>query len=270
MTSPLSSPVLASKTKGMLTASQDNIWDTGFYLKMYIFFLASNSSGYQWIQNGSLELWVKNLFRSINRFALLPCDPTVVLRKTLESPLNCKEIQPVHPKRNQSWVFISIKTDAEAETPIFWSPDAKNWLIGKDPDAGKNWRPEEKGTREGEMAGWHHWLNGHEFEWTPGVGDGQGCLVYCSPWGSQRVRHDWGTELNWSNLILCKPPKCILSSTAGTFYEFVLRSWAPNIIPQNLLLNWLTHCSMVNLYQWCECMYAKSRQSCLTLCDPMD
>ena len=88
---------------------------------------------------------------------------TVVLEKTLESPLNCKEIQPVHHKGNQSWIFIG-RTDAEVETPILWPPDAKNWLTRKDPDAGKDWRREEKGTTEDEMVGWHHWLNGHEFE----------------------------------------------------------------------------------------------------------
>ena len=88
---------------------------------------------------------------------------TVVLEKTLESPLDCKEIKPVHPKGDQSWVFIG-RTDAEAETPIIWPPDVKSWLIGKDPDAGKDWRQEEKGMTEDEMVGWHHWLNGHEFE----------------------------------------------------------------------------------------------------------
>ena len=91
------------------------------------------------------------------------CFWTVVLEKTLESPLDCKEIQPVHPKGNQPWIFIG-KTDAEAETPILWPPDAKNWLFRKDPDAGKDWRQEKKGTTEDEMVGWHHWLNGHEFE----------------------------------------------------------------------------------------------------------
>ena len=91
------------------------------------------------------------------------CFWTVVLEKTLESPSDCKEIQPVHTKGDQSWVFIG-RTDAEAETPILWPPDAKCWLIGKDPDAGKDWRWEEKGTTEDEMVGWHHWLNGHEFE----------------------------------------------------------------------------------------------------------
>ena len=91
------------------------------------------------------------------------CFWTVVLGKTLESPLGCKEIQPVYPKGNQSWIFIG-RTDAAAETPIFWPPGAKTWLIGKDPDAGKDWRQEEKGTTEDEMVVWHHWLNGHEFE----------------------------------------------------------------------------------------------------------
>ena len=91
------------------------------------------------------------------------CFWTVVLEKTLESPLDCKESQPVHPKGNQSWIFIG-RTDAEAETLILWAPDAKNWLIGKDRDPGKDWRQEEKGTTEDEMVGWHHWLNGHEFE----------------------------------------------------------------------------------------------------------
>ena len=93
---------------------------------------------------------------------------TVVLEKTLESPLDCKEIQPVHPKGNQSWIFIG-RTDAEVETPILWPPHAKSWLIGKDPDAGKDWGQEEKGMTEDEIVGWHHWLDGHEFEQAPGV-----------------------------------------------------------------------------------------------------
>ena len=95
-----------------------------------------------------------------------------MLERTLESPLDCKEIQPVHPKGDQSWVFIG-RTDVEAETPILWPPDEKSWLIGKDHDAGKDWGQEEKGTTEDKMVGWHHRLNGHEFGWTPGVGDGQ-------------------------------------------------------------------------------------------------
>ena len=122
----------------------------------------------------------------------------LVLEKTLESSLDCKEIQSVHPKGNQSWIFIG-RPDAEAETPILWPPDAKNWLIWKGPDAGKDWRQEEKGTTEDEMVGWHHWLTGPEFEETLGVGDGQGSLVCYSPLGP-RVRHNWATELNLTHL----------------------------------------------------------------------
>ena len=106
---------------------------------------------------------------------------TVVLEKTLESPLDCK-IKPVDFKGNQSWIIIG-STDDEAETPILWPPHAKSWLIGKDPDAGKDWGQEEKGMTEDEMIEWHHRLNGHGFEQAPGVGDGQGNLVCCSPWG---------------------------------------------------------------------------------------
>ena len=108
----------------------------------------------------------------------------MVLEKTLEVPLDCKEIQPVHPKGDQSWVFIE-KTDVEAETPILWPPHAKSGLIGKDSDAGRDWGQEEKGMTEDEMAGWHHRLDGHGFGWTPGVDDGQGGLACCGPWGSK-------------------------------------------------------------------------------------
>ena len=122
------------------------------------------------------------------------CFWTVVLEKTLESPLDCKEIQPVHPKADQSWIFIG-RTDAEAETPILWPADRKNWLIWKDSDSGKDWRQEKKGTTEDEMVGWHCRLNGHEFEEFMGVGDGQGGLACCSP-RDRRVGHNWATELN--------------------------------------------------------------------------
>ena len=108
---------------------------------------------------------------------------TVVLEKALENPLDCKEIQPVHPKGNQSWIFIG-RTDAEAETPILWPHDLKSWLIRKDPDAGKDLRKEEKGTTEDEIVGWHHQLNGPEFEQAPQrVGEWQEGLAWCSPWG---------------------------------------------------------------------------------------
>ena len=133
--------------------------------------------------------------KNISIWALVVLKSTVVLEKTLESPLDCKEIQPVHPKGDQSWVFTE-RTDAKAETPILWPPDGKNWLVGKDPDAGKDWGQDEKGTTEDEMAGWHHWLDGHEFEWTLGVGDGQGGLVGCCHGitKSQSQLSDW-TEI---------------------------------------------------------------------------
>ena len=124
------------------------------------------------------------------------CFWTVVLEKILKSPWDFKEIQPVHPKGDQSWIFIG-RTDAEAETPTLWPPDAKIWLIGKDPDAGKDWRQKEKGMTEDEVVGWHHWLNGHEFEQTLGVGDGQGSLVCCSPWGHKES--DTNEQLNWTD-----------------------------------------------------------------------
>ena len=117
-----------------------------------------------------------------------------MLEKTLESLLDCKEIQPVHPKGNQSWIFIG-RTDAEAEAPILWPPDVTNWLIGKDPGAGKDWGQEQKGSTEGEMVGWRHRLNGHESEWTPGVGDGQGSLACYSPWRCKEL--DTTERLNW-------------------------------------------------------------------------
>ena len=110
--------------------------------------------------------------------------------------LDSKEIQPVHPKGNQSWIFIA-RTDAEADAPIHWPPDEKNWLIRKDPDAGKDWQQEEKGTTEDEMVGWHHWLNGPEFEQVLGVGDGQGNLVCLSPWGCRES--DMTEWLNWTD-----------------------------------------------------------------------
>ena len=117
-------------------------------------------------------------------------------RRLLESPLDCKEIQPVHPKGNQSWIFIG-RTDVEAETPILWPPDVKNWLNGKDPEAGKDWRWEEKGTTEDEMAGWHHQLNGHEFQQVPGVGDGY------EAWRAavHRVSKSWTWLSDWTEFL---------------------------------------------------------------------
>ena len=137
----------------------------------------------------------------------------MVLEKTLESPLHCKETQPVNPKGSQSWIFIG-RTDAEAETPILWPPDVKKWLIKKDPHAGKDWREEEKGMTEDEMVGWHHWLNGHEFEQALGVGDGLGGLACFS--SSVHKELDTTERLNWGILTCFDPSlhvrKCTLPS----------------------------------------------------------
>ena len=122
---------------------------------------------------------------------------TVVLEKTLESPLDCKEIQPVHSKGDRPWVFFG-RNDAKAETPVLWPPHVKSWRIGKDSDAGRDWGQEEKGTTEDVMAGWHHWLDGCESEWTPGVGDGQRGLACCNSWG--RKESDTTEQLNWTEL----------------------------------------------------------------------
>ena len=133
------------------------------------------------------------------------CFWTMVLEKTLESPLDCKEIQPIHPKGDQSWVFFG-RTDVEAETTILWPPDVKRWLIWKDPDTVKDWGQEKKGMTEDEMSGWHHWINGHGFGWAPGVRDGQGGLACCISWCCKEWdRTEW---LNWTELI-----------------PFVLNSW---------------------------------------------
>ena len=152
--------------------------DKGPYSQSY----GSSSSSHVWMweldykESWALKKW---------------CFWTVVLEKTPESPWDCKEIKLVNPKGNQPWISIG-RTDADAEAPILWPPDAKKRLIGKDPDSGKDWRQEEKGTTEDEMVGWHHWLNGHGSEQAPGVGDGQGSLACCSPWGHKESdRTEW-------------------------------------------------------------------------------
>ena len=129
---------------------------------------------------------------------------TVVLVKTLKSPLDCKEIQPVHSKGNQPWVFYG-RNDAKAETLVLWPPQAKSWLIGKDSDAGRDWGQEEKGMTEDEMAGWHHQLDGHESQWTLGVGDGQGGLACCDSWG--RKESDTTERLNWTDAFISLNPQ---------------------------------------------------------------
>ena len=132
------------------------------------------------------------------------CFWTVVLQKTLESPLDCKEIQPVHPKGDQSWVFTG-RTDVETETPILWPPDVKTRLIGKDPDAGKYRGQEEKGTTEDELSGLHHWLNRHDFEQTLGWWrTGKSDMLQCM--GSQRIGHNWATKQQQQDSLQCPQP----------------------------------------------------------------
>ena len=126
------------------------------------------------------------------------CFWTAVLGKTLESPLDCREIQPGHSEGDQPWDFFG-RSDAKAETPVVWPRHAKGWLIGKDSDAGRDWRQKEKGTTEDEMAGWHHWLDGRESGWTPGVGDGQGGLACCVSWGRKESATTEG--VNWTECV---------------------------------------------------------------------
>ena len=152
------------------------------------------------------------------------CFWTVVLEKTPESPLDCKESQSVHPKENQS--LIIGRTDAEAETPILWPPDAKNWLIGKDPDAGKDGRWEEKGTTEDEMVGWHHWLDGHEFGQALRVDDGQRGLACCSLWGRKEL--DTPEQLNWTDPIVVI--KLFLKVLHDSLYFFTITAISPLFI----------------------------------------
>ena len=140
--------------------------------------------------------------------------------------MDCKEIQPVHSKGDQSWVFFG-RNDAKAETPVLWPPHAECWLIGKGSDAGRDWRQEEKGTTEDEMAGWHHWLSGHEFEWTPGDGDGQGGLGCCNSWGHKES--DTTERLNWTELNACLGTDADSwlknSSFRGSYYFWRWMAW---------------------------------------------
>ena len=151
------------------------------HIKKQRHYFADKGSSSQSYGFSSSHIWMWELDKKESWAPKNWCFWTVVLEKTLESPLDCKEIKPVHAKGNQSWKFIE-RTDAEAGTPILWPPDVKSELIGKDPDAGKDWGSKEKGMTEDEMFGWHHQLYGHEFEQALSVGDGQGSLVCCSPW----------------------------------------------------------------------------------------
>ena len=176
------------------TCSLKSYDQTGQNIRKQRYFFANKGLSSQGYGFSSTHVWMWELDCKESWMLKNWCFWTVVLEKTLESPLDCKEIQLVNHKGNQSWIFIG-RTEAEAEIPTRCPPDVKNWLIGKDPDAGKDWRQEEKGRTENEMVEWHHWLNGHEFEQALGVGDGQGSLACCSPWGRKESHTtEW---LNW-------------------------------------------------------------------------
>ena len=172
---------------------EEKLWLPGQHIKKQRHYFANKGPSSQSYGFCSSYAWMWELDHKESWALKNWCFSTVVLEKTLESPLDFKEIKPVNSKGNQSWIFIG-RTDAEA--PIFWPPDVKNWLIEKDPDAGKDWK-QEKGRTEDEMVGWHHCLNGDEVEQAPGVGDGLGSLECCSPWGCKKS----GTteQLNWTD-----------------------------------------------------------------------
>ena len=152
------------------------------------------------------------------------------LEKTLESPLDCKEIQPAHSEGDQPWDFFG-RNDAKAETPVLWPRHAKSWLIGKDFDTGRDWRQEEKGMTEDEMAGWYHWLDGHEFEWTPGVVDGREGMACCDSWchkeSDMTERLNW-TELNWVTN----------TKTLWVTQLFRINEVSPDSLPESILWPW--------------------------------
>ena len=183
------------------------------------------------------------------------CFWTVVLEKTLESPLDCKEIQPVHSKGDQSWVFFG-RTDVEAETPILWPPHKKNWLIGKDPDAGRDQGQEEKGTTEDEIGGWHHQLDGRESEWTPGVGDRQAGLACCDSWGCKES--DTTEWLNWTEMIFisCFPQWVdVLLQALGWSNNHGMRTYFFLVKNHSVLKSLLEHHSSKASVLWCSSFF---------------
>ena len=170
----------------MLTPWKESYDQPRQHIKKQRHYFANKGPSSQGYGSSSGHVWMWELDYKKSWAPKNWCFWTVVLEKTFESPLGCKEIQPVHPEGDHSWVFIG-RTGVESETLILWPPDAKSWLIWKDPDAGKDWEQEEKGMTEDEMVGWHHQLNEHGFEWTLGVGDGQGDLACCGSWGHKEL-----------------------------------------------------------------------------------
>ena len=192
----------------MLTPWKESYNQPREHIKKQRCYFANNGLSSQGYGFSSRHVWMWELDYKERWAPKNWCFWTVVLEKTLESPLDLKEIQPVHPKGNQSWICIG-RTDVAAETPILWLPAVKSWLIGKDPDAEKDWGQKEKGITEDEMVGWHNRLDGHGFGWTLGVGDGQGGLACCGSWGRKEL--DTTERLNWIEL---KSPLYILNRSS--------------------------------------------------------
>ena len=174
---------------------EEKLWQPGQHIKKQRYYFSNKGPSSQSYGFSSSHVWMWELDHKESWALKNWCFWIVVLEKTLESPLDCKEVKPVNPKGNQPCIFTG-RTDAEAEAPIHWTPDGKNWLIEKDPDARKG-RRQEKWTMEDEMVGWHHQLDGQEFEQAPGAGDGQGGLACCSPWGCKEL--DTTEQLNWTD-----------------------------------------------------------------------
>ena len=186
-----------------------------------------------------------------------------IVEKTLESALDCKEIQPVHPKGDQPWDFFG-RNDAKAETPVLWPPHVKSWLIGKESDAGRDWGQEEKGTTEDEMAGWHHRLDGRESEWTPGVGDGQGGLVCCGSWGCEES--DTTEWLNWTDLRLSPlwSSQCHFSpESLETGYVTIYLAWFNTLCSSCFLAFSFSFSHLLKLALQVS-LYLEIRKSCFT------
>ena len=204
---PESLQIVIAATKLNDTYSlEGKLWPPTQHIKKQRHYFANKGPSSQGYGFSSSHVWMWELDYKENWAQKNWCFWAVVLEKTLESPLNCKEIQPVHPKGDQSWVFIG-RTDVDAETPTLWPPDVKIWLIGKDPDAGKVLGQEEKGTTEDDIVGWHHRRDGHEFGWTLGVGDGQGGLACCGSWCCKES--DSTERLNWTQLKKVKHNKIL-------------------------------------------------------------
>ena len=197
---------------------EEKLWPTRQHIKKQRHYFVNKGPSSQDYGFSSSHVWMWELDYKESWVPKNSCFWTVVLEKSLESPLDCKEIKPVNPKGNQAWIFIG-RTDAEAETPILWPPDVKNWLTGKDPDAGKVGRQEKEETIEDETVGWHHRLDGYELELAqacsqPGVGCGQGRLICCHPWGHKKL--DMTEQMNWTEVTSSG------SSSEGTDFYFLM------------------------------------------------